>query len=211
MFVSLGQRCDVAWQIRRRFNIDTTSPFDWLVTPLPAVTRLINEGFSKITNNLVEAEYADNHWTIYNTDYRIHLHHEFPRAENGTMAENWRDHIPKVAEKFNFLGERFFNTMRNADSVIFIRNGGDLEMPREKPIPTTESDYIAILEALETITTNFKKLVLLNCSDVPDHSHIMSAILHPPTIEEMPNQSNKWRGSTINYDNLFDSLADESK
>lgn len=202
--ISLGCRCDAAWQIRRRFGTSRAFPFDWLVSPLPAITRLLRDGFDRITGNLEVINYHPNGWTVWNPDYRIFLHHEFARTPGGQIVPDWRDHVDEVAAKYRALGDRLFQTMKEAPAVTFIRRAGDFKMPGEQPLPTPPGQYLDLLDAIQDRMTARPRLILLNCTDTPDDPRIVADEVAQPSIEEMPDRSLIWRGSTIAYDAMFD-------
>ena len=206
LVISLGRRCGVAWQIRRRFNDSAAFPFDWLVTPLPAITQLVIDGFDHIADNLEAVDCGPVGWTIYNPEYRLYLHHDFPRDRSGLFTADWRSHTKNVADKYRFVGQRFLETIRKAPSATFVRQDGDFQMPGETPVYTPNAQYSDLIDALQSRMIASPRLILLNCAYTSADSRIITERVAAPTAEEIPDRTEIWRGSTIAYDAVFDRI-----
>lgn len=46
LFISLGSNCEVSYNIRRFFGFEAAYPFDWWITPLSPVPKLIESDFA---------------------------------------------------------------------------------------------------------------------------------------------------------------------
>jgi len=139
--VSLGNRCEVAYQIRRYFLIEKSYPFDWWITPrmslLKALKNLevenmfnvekleLTSDYTSMISSLFFVHYPDD--SVINQDYGIHYYHDFLREtgnnDNGKINLNYKEQIPNVKKKFMHVFENFNNLNQPENSILFIRSG----------------------------------------------------------------------------------------
>ena len=127
--VGLGYDCRLAYNLRRTFGFERAFPFDWWVTPLPALAAFLREPS-------VERLYDPRHlepfmakggiFAIRNARYDIELHHEFPRGEDGLVKPGWADHIPAAKARTQFLWRRLL-TLPARSRLLFVRAAGPAE------------------------------------------------------------------------------------
>ena len=131
--ISLGYRCEVAYQIRAMFGVEAAMPFDWLYTPLASIPLMLDEGFQHMADPrwlepFEEIRLGRRFVTIINRRYQVVLPHDFPETAEHSVVSEWRDHIPKAASKWAHLAERWRETMAAGGPIVFIRRGGDLRL-----------------------------------------------------------------------------------
>ncbi|HEX4097022.1 MAG TPA: hypothetical protein VHX64_09850 [Caulobacteraceae bacterium] len=121
--VGLGYDCRLAFNLRRTFGNPRAFPFDWWVTPMPAVAAFLNEPS-------VEALY-DPRWlepdirrgilyAIRNSRYDIELHHEFPRGADGAVVADWPQHLGQAQARTDYLLRRMLEPAPGA-RILFVR------------------------------------------------------------------------------------------
>ena len=75
--ISLGGLCQVPYQVEQRFGLRISSPFDWLVTPLEAVTKILADdgaSFGQAASPRFDGA------TAVCDRYGVAYHHDFPRT-----------------------------------------------------------------------------------------------------------------------------------
>jgi hypothetical protein len=77
--VSLGGQCETAYNLRRYFDFSTAYPFDWWVSPLSTVIRLLRDFDIDALYDTRRLEGTADFGTVIHRDYDLQLHHEFPR------------------------------------------------------------------------------------------------------------------------------------
>lgn len=119
-YVSLGHDCQSAHYIREHANQPETYPFDWLITPVPALLKLIEFGpeslFFDKSQFLTKDEAGRPHATVTHKGLGVILYHEFPA---GLKALNSYD---KVVTKFRHLAQRWHSIAQIRGRMLFIRH-----------------------------------------------------------------------------------------
>lgn len=110
--ISLGRACDTAHQIRKNFDQPETYPFDWLITPLEALTALVSndfEGFLREENLSAQPTYVED------VRYSVRLLHDFPDHKIES------DILRVVQEKYDRRISRWRDALFNAEKILFVR------------------------------------------------------------------------------------------
>lgn len=131
LIVSFGTNCEVTHNLRRVYGLDEAHPFDWWITPLPALKPLIENGFAfDITDDNLER--TDDGMSVINRRWKILHHHDFPRKD-GQIRDDWRDFTAEAADKYGVLARRLTRRLDEARTVtVFINgNGGHEYLTRE--------------------------------------------------------------------------------
>jgi len=131
--ISLGYRCEVAWQIRAMFGVEAAMPFDWLYTPLTSIPLMLEDCFQHMADPrwlepFEEVRLERRFVTVINRRYHVLLPHEFPQTEERSIVPDWRDHIPEVASKWAYLSDRWRQTLAAGGPIVFVRRGGELRL-----------------------------------------------------------------------------------
>lgn len=205
LLLSLGGRCEVAWQIENLFGHQLSGPFDWLVTPLQSIPKLIQERFENIAqpDDLQISHYfhpvtGARLETVLNRRYNVFLHHEFSRDKSGSISATWKDECPTVSDKWKFVAERWFDTLSRAPEATFIRRRGNFSMPDEKDVETRPSDYVEALRELQQICPTARLAVADPGCDL-DHPGILTASIGPATPEDWAETGDYWKGATTKW------------
>ncbi len=141
--ISLGGLCQVAYQVEKRFGFRIKSPFDWLVTPLGAIERVLTDdgaGFGQSVTMQFDGG------TAVCDRYGVAHHHDFPRtADYKAMVS--AEALEACRAKHLHKYRSFIDFMRKGRRTVFIRLGGHLESPAPHP-------YVADPKTVETEDLN---------------------------------------------------------
>ncbi len=74
--LSLGGLCQVAYQIEQRFGFRINSPFDWLVTPLASIAKILSDDGAMLGKSIQVHNYGTS--AVCN-HYGVAYQHDFPR------------------------------------------------------------------------------------------------------------------------------------
>jgi Putative papain-like cysteine peptidase (DUF1796) len=177
--ISAGPRCTTAWHLRRVFKREQAYPFDWWVTPLPSLVRLLKESktFCFELEDLVILDTPHGE-TVLNRQWLLQHHHDFQRLDNGSIdcANLNADSLATLNQKYRFLFERLLKQIRDAQNPLLVI-GENLslqqwcqqlpglpvdvveQIARSQPEPSIE-DVVAILR--ESLNPS---LTILFCDD----------------------------------------------
>jgi tetratricopeptide (TPR) repeat protein len=119
--ISLGFRCDVAFQLRMHGQENVAHFFDWLATPIEGVIAIIKNDFNVF--------YPDH--LVLNTGHKPHcvedvitktlFHHQFPFYA-GHMQPDFLMAYEPFIKKFNYLAERFRTFLRTKPVTLVRQN-----------------------------------------------------------------------------------------
>jgi hypothetical protein len=125
---SLGTNCEVSYNVRKYYNVERAGLLDWFIAPFFGVLWLIEHDFRIVGPdfaNELEHVVADGTESILHAPSGILLHHAFSRDEKNAIVQNWRDEIPGVAEKYQFLGERMHADLQKSKRpALFLNRSG---------------------------------------------------------------------------------------
>lgn len=132
--ISIGCDCTLTFNLRRTFGITAAFPFDWWVTPLPALMAWLEEpSVERLYDpSLLEPMGWDGMmkpvgWDdvvqgLRNRHYGILIQHEFPKGENGGIRSDWREHLDGPRTRSQHLLDRFLALPSTAKRVLFVRS-----------------------------------------------------------------------------------------
>lgn len=213
LLLSLGGRCEVAWQLEHLFGHKISGPFDWLVTPAQSIPVLIRERFCRIVDpDVLEISHYLHPvtgaclQTVLNRHYNVFLHHEFSRAPTGEISADWRNQIGKVAEKWDFVVGRWFATLRDSSNAVFVRRRGNFTMPEEQDLPTTEADYRVILESLDSLSIS-PRLAIADPGCKVTHERVYTADVGPAGPADWSEPGEYWKGATTKWQPFLRALG----
>ena len=118
--ISLGSRCQTAYQIRRLTGKTQAQVFDWMIAPHRGVVKAIETNFSDFMQleNLKRGVSASDEFKyrhIEDASYGILYQHEF--LNSASLEEDYQ----RIKSKYDFLIGRWNETMRSESKVLFIR------------------------------------------------------------------------------------------
>ncbi|WP_277757415.1 DUF1796 family putative cysteine peptidase [Achromobacter denitrificans] len=212
LLLSLGGRCEVAWQLENLFGHKISGPFDWLVTPAQSIPGLIQERFSRIADpdaldisHYIHPVTGARLQTVLNRHYNVFLHHEFSRSPSGEISADWRNEIGKVSEKWQFVVGRWFETLRKASNVVFVRRRGNFTMPEEQDLPTTEADYRNLLDSLDSISIA-PRLAVADPGCEIAHERVYTATVGAAGPTDWADPGEYWKGATAGWQAFLRSI-----
>jgi hypothetical protein len=165
-FLSIGENCQVAGQLRRTLSIKTTY-FDNLVTPFGGLLKALDRDIYK---TLTAEDFDIGTWegnpSAVERETGIFFHHEFRGTSEQHMSEvDIISHVKNVDEKFRFLSDRFLKIARNSGKKCFVRRQYDGSI-------ISREGMRDIYNALEAVgATNF---FLLNVHSSPTHPGLIA-------------------------------------
>jgi hypothetical protein len=118
--VSLGSNCEVTDSIRDYYGTGRAYPFDWWITPLDSVVRLLESRFEGLLDPREVSRSADA-GTVVCRRFNIMHHHDFARSPDGKVLPTLREQLPQVQEKFRHLTQRFLRECASG-RTLFVRN-----------------------------------------------------------------------------------------
>ena len=120
--ISLGEGCDVAYQLRQHSGDNIAHYFDWLSTPAEGLLHVIRHDFPRYARENLSLHNADDpKGYVADAATCIHFHHHFPRRAR-LLSKDFLNAYESFAEKFEFLAARFRETVRT-HPVCFVRSG----------------------------------------------------------------------------------------
>jgi len=122
--IGLGHDCRLTYNLRRTFGFERAYPFDWWVTPLPALVAFLHDPSVERLYDPARLEpviHKTGIFAIRNADYDIELQHEFPRTPKGVVEPDWREHIPKARARTDFLLRRML-ALPAGSRLLFVRS-----------------------------------------------------------------------------------------
>lgn len=119
--VSLGYNCFPALNFDHNNIRDLAFPFDWNLTSLHGIIKIIENDFSDFLN----PAYIDRRQGMFNIKYDMSFAHDLPgiKQTDGSVIEvpNHLDYIPELQIKYERRIKRFYNVCNLADKVYFFR------------------------------------------------------------------------------------------
>ncbi|WP_082501294.1 DUF1796 family putative cysteine peptidase [Methylobacterium sp. Leaf88] len=115
-YVSLGNNCEVAFQIRRVLGRDSSSFFSWNVTPLGSLESLLRSKFSGILSR----ENLSIHGSgalINDSSHHYKFHSPFADAFMGDS--NFEVQYEELKKKFDYLTLKFLRKRTEIENVAY--------------------------------------------------------------------------------------------
>lgn len=119
--ISLGRACDIAYQIRRVFNQAEAYPFDWLVTPMSGLIKVIQSDF----DGFIDADHLeirDNR--VVNQESNIVFFHDFEEQQIPTFKQA----LPQVMDKYKRRIERWRTVVNSGNPILFVKGSNDTSL-----------------------------------------------------------------------------------
>jgi tetratricopeptide (TPR) repeat protein len=117
--ISLGFRCDVAFQLRMHSGNNTSHFFDWLATPAGAISQIFDRRFDVFHPDHLVQRSENNKDCVADRKTGVVFWHQFPLHQGALIAPHLLFYKP-FAEKFAHLGRRFIKTVHE-QPVILVR------------------------------------------------------------------------------------------
>jgi hypothetical protein len=145
---SLGDHCAPADAIRDIFGVQSTSCFDWLITPTKALIDILDTNAEKFG---LKISYAMNGASIFCENYGCYYHHEFEKNNNGICTitpESLSECRSKLIYKYN----KMINLAKKYDPIF-------LRYIHPAARPSNDSDYIYDIATLNKIDLALSKSI----------------------------------------------------
>lgn len=189
--VSLGGRCEVAYQLRRIGATDRAYPFDWWITPLAAVPRFLESGcvaaFAAEQLHKVP-DYGGRAGLYSHYAGTVHLH-EFDHGEDG-LALPTPDIATRLQEKYAALHRRLLEDVATG-RTLFVRQ--HLEGSDPTSAAELEPQIDALDQALSGLTDDYL-LLLVNYCAVTARPRLLQASVPATTTNGL---GSNWRWSAM--------------
>ncbi len=119
--ISLGEDCEVAHQLRRRFGVERAGLFDWWISSLHGLIRVLREGPGELLA-FHDLEPIDERQAMASRSHGIVFHHDFRRGPDGLVdVEAAPSQIAEVQAKSWALWKRLNRDCEAGGPVLFVR------------------------------------------------------------------------------------------
>ncbi len=164
--ISLGQRCDVAFQLRCHSGNNVAHFFDWLVSPLDSVIGAFERDFEVFSPDHLETRFGDGHRYVHDRVSGFTFHHQFPTV-GPHVTDDYLLFYPGFAAKFRHLAERF-RAFATARPVTLVRRDVDrpgaerLERAFFSRFPGADARFVYVAHAGAPFETDHGRSVVLD-------------------------------------------------
>lgn len=125
--ISLGWRCDTAFELRMHGAENVAHFFDWLVTPMEGLFRILENDFNVFyPEDLVLCKEHPHPSYVKDMPTGVIFHHQFP-VYMSDMQPDFLLHYPVFIKKFKYLAERFRAYMRERPITLVRQNISESE------------------------------------------------------------------------------------
>lgn len=154
-----------------------SNPFDWVITDLDHVSELIANQFHDLFDEahlLSHSNWCNEMRIVDHDHYMFRFFHDFPA--DVSIAEK----LPEVREKYERRITRFYNMLKDSQSLLFIRyvrNDDDDEARK----------MTRFIEVMTALNPNFKLIVIKNTDSKWDERPHQDKILRIFEVEKDPH------------------------
>jgi len=122
--VSLGQACEVAFEIKIHSPKADSDFFDWLITPFDGLMMALNGEFKDLLNP-EDLYLQDDKNFVNNRRTGIQYGHVFLRDDFHNIPDAFLDDLDRVQSKFDYLIEKFHSYKQGGEQICFVRRSVD--------------------------------------------------------------------------------------
>lgn len=135
--VSLGFFCSVALELERVNLRSQSGPFDWTISELAGVRKLIEDHFIDLLNPLYLVQNEQYPYIISNTKYQVDFYHDF--KPELTISEQ----LPAITIKYERRIATFYEMIKEPTLFVrYIKSEAEYQLLEE-----TYDDFLAMLKA----------------------------------------------------------------
>ncbi|UJX45409.1 hypothetical protein D7006_12295 [Xanthobacter sp. YC-JY1] len=169
--VSLGSVCEVAYQVRRLSRSERAYPFDWWVTPLDSVLKVLEAGAPAVFEaaQLMKVPDYGGDRALYSRLFGTVHRHEFPAGED-YLALDEAELARRLIPKYEALQARLVDDCAEG-TTLFVRKCLPEHDPRDDRLEETIDHLHA---ALATFAAD-PRLLLLDYAPVRPRPWLMTA------------------------------------
>lgn len=125
--ISLGWRCDTAFELRMHGAENVAHFFDWLVTPVEGLLRILENDFDVFhPEDLVLCKEHPHPSYVKDLPTGVIFYHQFP-IYLSDMQPDFLLHYPVFIKKFRYLAERFRTYMKERPVTLVRQNISEAE------------------------------------------------------------------------------------
>jgi hypothetical protein len=172
-FISLGEACDVKYQILNKFkefnNIKETYFFDWIISDFKTVLDVLNqtflESFKKENLNIDNSNNKYQNAVVKINNYSTFVSlHDVPKNYNNTHVDNF---IDKYTRRYN----RLIDLIKKNNKIFFIRKTSKIISDEDQNIfrkylnninPDNEITLVILCDYIKEDYIIKHKLILIN-------------------------------------------------
>lgn len=169
--VSLGALCEVAYQVRRLSRSERAYPFDWWITPLSSVVKVLTVGAGAVFDapQIMKVPDYGGHPALYSHVSRaIHLH-EFPAGED-FLALDEAEMARRLVPKYEALHARLV-AAASEGTTLFVRQRLIGHDPEGAELAAAVDELHGALSAFSADA----RLLLLDYPPVPPRPWLITA------------------------------------
>jgi hypothetical protein len=155
--ISLGGACEVAAQLRRLAADDTAYPFDWWITPLQSVKKIIDDRCNSLflPESIVKTSYNNKQCFYSSWSETVHMHDFNNYDLIGELSVGAISDY--LTEKYKFLFGRM-SKLCSSGTTLFVRKA----LPADNCLPAADLDRAlnSIYDALAQIAPAYYFVVI---------------------------------------------------
>jgi len=153
-YISLGNNCEVSFQIRRLLGWDVAYYFNWLITPLDSLIRIISNDFTdSLKIEKLNLDFSSE--MVVDTMYNISYHFPFQHISFDGSIQKFLGHVHRELQaKMNYLKNRFYQICSSEHNVLYIIKTDDRDAKAKivnfqamlkKKFPAHKFDILAVM------------------------------------------------------------------
>lgn len=209
LVMSLGGLCQVAFQIETHFGFRISSPFDWIVTPLEAVGRVLTDDGAGFGTSVWARQGRMAICDAYGVSYA----HDYPRSPDG-MVHVTADLLTASRHKMLHKYRKMLDALSHNPRTLFVRLAGHHDDAMMAPCiadprPLTTEDLnsfcAAIAARFPTLDFEIAFAYLDGFTRFEAEQHRLDPRLKVFRMTDDP--ASGWKGRTENWTPLFQSFA----
>ncbi len=155
--ISLGLRCDVAFQLRMHSGSNVSHFFDWLVTPVDGLINIIKSDFKVFNPDDLVLDCKTIPHSVVDARTKVVFFHQFP-VFNGHVPPDFLLYYSSFAGKLAHLAERFRKYMATRPVTLVRRDitpdkAAELEAALEERFPNADFQMLYLIHGTDGFVT----------------------------------------------------------
>ena len=208
--VSLGAHCETVEQIVSYFGRATATPFDWMITPIDSVIKIIEDDGERLGTNFVTGWQGK---TIQCNIYGCVYYHEFERTADGSCIFDVAA-LNECAQKMRHKMQKLTALYTGEESVLFVRAHGrsDAIGDRLGGDVTKSSDLNALVDVIAAKAPNLDfRMLFVHAEGRDGEAFDLTGDLSPAIIvRKVQNPASfGWQGDFASWGEAFASIGFE--
>ena len=155
--ISLGQDCDVAFQLRMHGEENVAHFFDWLSTPVDGLIKILDADFDVFYPDHLTLDTSATPHHVVDRVTKVRFYHQFP-LHNGNVLPNFLICYDNFITKFRFLAQRFRSYIIGGPVTLVRRGVSVVEAERLEDaffhrFPGADTRFLYIVDGPNHFTT----------------------------------------------------------